>query len=234
MARKKAANEHRKMETELSNLAKFPSENPNAILRFNKDGVLLYSNPASKQMLGKMLEESNQKLPEHWHKHVTKALSSGNRQRFEEQINGFIYSFLVAPLVSEGYVNIYGEDITQRKQAEQALQQAKRDWERTFDSVPDLIAILDKQHRILRANKAMAQKLGITPEQCVGLNCYRCVHGTEVPPDSCPHAKTVKDGLEHVAEVHEDHLGGDFLVSTTPLKDEQGLVIGSGHRARDN
>src|SRR4030066_2500929 len=193
MARKKAANEHRKMETELSNLAKFPSENPNAILRFNKDGVLLYSNPASENMLGKMLEESDRKLPEHWHKHVTNALSSGNRLRFEEQINGFIYSFLVAPLVSEGYVNIYGEDITQRKRAEQALQQAKRDWERTFDSVPDLIAILDKQHRIVRANRAMAQRLGTTPERCIGLNCYEGVHGTSMPLGFCPHEQTCKD-----------------------------------------
>ena len=233
MARKKEANERRKMETELRNLAKFPSENPNAILRFNKNGVLLYSNPASKNMLGKMLEESDQKLPEHWHKHVTEALSSGNRLRFEEQINEFIYSFLVAPLVSEGYVNIYGEDITERKRAEQALQQARRDWERTFDSVPDLIAIIDKQHRIVRANRAMAQRLGTTPERCVGLTCYQCVHGTKAPTEFCPHALTVQDGKEHVAEIYEDNLGGYFAVSTTPLRDEQGNMVGSVHVARD-
>jgi PAS domain S-box-containing protein len=233
MARKKESNERQKMEIELRNLAKFPSENPNAILRFNKDGVLLYSNPSSENMLGKMLEESNRKLPEHWHKHVAKAFSSGNRQRFEEHINGFIYSFLVAPLVSEGYVNIYGEDITKHKRAEQALQQAKRDWERTFDSVPDLIAILDKQHRVLRANHAMAQRLGTTPERCIGLTCYQCVHGTKAPPDFCPHTLTVQDGQEHIAEVHAERLGGFFAVSTTPLRDGQGSMIGSVHVAHD-
>src|SRR4030067_73463 len=233
MARKKTGNERRKMETELSNLAKFPSENPNAILRFNKDGVLLYSNPASENMLGTNAEESARKLPGHWHKHVNTALSSGNRQRFEEQINGFIYSFLFAPLVSEGYVNIYGEDIPERKRVEQALQQAKWDWERTFDSVPDLVAILDKQHRIVRANHAMAQRLGTTPEQCVGLTCYQCVHGTKAPPDFCPHALTVQDGQEHVAEVHEERLGGFFAVSTIPMRDEQGSMIGSVHVAHD-
>jgi PAS domain-containing protein len=59
------------------------------------------------------------------------------------------------------------------------------------------------------------------------------VHGTSLPPEFCPHAKTLQDGKEHVAEVHEDRLGGDFLVSTTPLRDEKGTVIGSVHVARN-
>jgi PAS domain S-box-containing protein len=124
-------------------------------------------------------------------------------------------------------------DITERKRSEQAIQQAKVEWERTFDSVPDLIAILDKEHRIVRANKAMAQTLGTTPEQCVGLHCYTCVHGTNNPPDFCPHAKTVMDGQEHTEEVYESRLGGDFLVSTTPLMNEEGHMIGSVHMARN-
>jgi PAS domain S-box-containing protein len=124
-------------------------------------------------------------------------------------------------------------DITERKQTEQAILRAKTEWERTFDSVPDLIAILDAQHRIVRVNRAMAKRLGVPPEQCIGLKCHECVHGTGVPPESCPHVQTLRDGKEHTAEVHEDRLGGDFLVSTTPLSDERGQMIGSVHVARD-
>jgi PAS domain S-box-containing protein len=124
-------------------------------------------------------------------------------------------------------------DITERKKTEEAIQQAKRDWEKTFDSVPDLITILDKQHRIVRANLAIAKRLGTTPEHCIGLKCYECVHGTGVPPEFCPHVETLKDGQEHIAEVAEPHLGGVFSVSTTPLKDDQGKLIGSVHVARD-
>jgi PAS domain S-box-containing protein len=125
------------------------------------------------------------------------------------------------------------QDITSRKQAEAQILQAKEQWERTFDSVPDLIAILDHEHRIVRANQAMAQRLGLTPQECVGQFCYRCVHGTTQPPAFCPHSLAVTDGRGHTAEVHEDHLGGDFLVSTTPLHDEWGRWIGSVHVARD-
>ena len=124
-------------------------------------------------------------------------------------------------------------DITERKKAEEALLRAKNEWELTFNSVPDLVAVLDDQHRIVRVNRAMAQRLGVTPEQCIGKKCYECVHGSSLPPELCPHAQTLKDGLEHVAEVHEDRIGGDFLVSTTPLLDEKGQMIGSVHVARD-
>ncbi len=124
-------------------------------------------------------------------------------------------------------------DITERKQFEQALERAKVDWERTFNSVPDLIAILDDKHRIVRANKAMAQVLGTDPENCAGLNCFECVHGQDAPPSFCPHTLAMMDGQEHTAEVHEKRLGGDFIVSATPLKDEHGHILGSVHVARN-
>ncbi|HEY3377948.1 MAG TPA: PAS domain S-box protein [Armatimonadota bacterium] len=116
---------------------------------------------------------------------------------------------------------------------EQALQRANEDWEQTFEAIPDLIAILDTRHRIVRVNRAMAERLGTTPAQCVGLHCYEVVHGASAPPACCPHALTCRDGQEHIIELHEPCLGGDFLVSTTPRCDEQGRLIGALHIARD-
>ena len=79
----------------------------------------------------------------------------------------------------------------------------------------------------------MADRLGLKPEECIGLPCYKAVHGLSAPPSFCPHSRTVADGKEHIEEVHEDSLGGDFLVSTTPLFDGHGRVTGSVHVAHD-
>lgn len=125
------------------------------------------------------------------------------------------------------------QDVTERKQAEDGLRRAKEEWEQTFDTVPDMVAILDNQYRIVRANRAMADRLGVTPDRCVGLKCYEVIHDLPQPPAFCPHTLTRQDGREHTAEVHEPRLEGDFLVTTTPRFDGQGRLIGAVHVARD-
>jgi PAS domain S-box-containing protein len=119
------------------------------------------------------------------------------------------------------------------KEAEEGLRRVREEWERTFDSVPDLMAIMDHRHRIVRINRAMAGRLGVDAKLCIGRPCYHSVHGTDRPPDICPHLMTLADGLEHAAELYDEGLGGYFLVTTTPLVNEQGRRIGSVHVARD-
>ncbi|MHB0955322.1 MAG: PAS domain-containing protein [Pirellulaceae bacterium] len=111
----------------------------------------------------------------------------------------------------------------ERKVAEEALRRAKEDWEETFNTVPDSVAILDTQHRIIRANQAMAHRLNKTAEQCVGLPCCH----THAP------LLTGIDHQEHTIEVDEPRLGGTFLVTTSPRLDAQRRVVGEIHVARD-
>lgn len=124
-------------------------------------------------------------------------------------------------------------DITERTQTEKALVRAKLEWERTFDSVPDMIAILDNEHRIVRVNRAMAEQIGLNVDQCVGLPCYKYVHGMSEPPAFCPHSKTIENGCQHFFELYEERLGGDMLVSTTPILNNRGEITGSVHVARN-
>ncbi|MBJ6724184.1 PAS domain S-box protein [Geomesophilobacter sediminis] len=124
-------------------------------------------------------------------------------------------------------------DITESKMAEEAVRRAKEEWERTFDAVPDLIAILDGQNRFVRLNRAMAERLGRPPAECLGLLCHVAIHGTDYPPGFCPHILTMADRNEHATEVFEANLGGHFLVSTTPLVSPDGKLDGVVHVARD-
>ncbi|MBW1982527.1 MAG: PAS domain S-box protein [Deltaproteobacteria bacterium] len=124
-------------------------------------------------------------------------------------------------------------DITDHKIAENAVALAKEEWERTFDAVPDLIMIVDKEFRIKRVNKAMADVLQIKPEEAVDLLCYKAVHQTDEPIPGCPHHRTLMDGKDHVREVVGERCGRNFLVSTSPLHDPGGKLIGSVHVARD-
>jgi two-component system, sensor histidine kinase and response regulator len=119
------------------------------------------------------------------------------------------------------------------KQLEKLVIRAKQEWEYTFDSVPDLIAIIDRQHRIMRVNKAMADKLGISPKEAVGMPCYEPVHNLETPPVFCPHTLLLEDEQIHKTEFQEEILGGFYSVTVSPLYDEKGNLIASVHVARD-
>ncbi|MDQ5986400.1 MAG: hypothetical protein CSYNP_02124 [Syntrophus sp. SKADARSKE-3] len=117
--------------------------------------------------------------------------------------------------------------------AEHACVQKKNMWEMTFNAIPDAVAIIDPDHRILNVNKAMSERLDVPPEQCIGQTCYSVVHGLDLPPPSCPHSRLLKEGSEQRQELHEDRLGGTFIVTVSPLLDETGQIRGSVHVARD-
>ncbi len=116
---------------------------------------------------------------------------------------------------------------------ERSLAVIKKEWERTFDIIPDPIAIIDKHYRIIWVNRAMATRFEIKPEEAVGLTCFEFMHGTDKPPPFCPHTKLLADGQEHKAEFHESRLDGDFLLSVSPFYDPEAGVVGSIHLVRD-
>jgi diguanylate cyclase (GGDEF)-like protein/PAS domain S-box-containing protein len=119
------------------------------------------------------------------------------------------------------------------QQREKEIRRVKEEWERTFDAVPDLVAILDSDHRVVRVNKAMADRLGVTPEEAVGVHCYEAVHGLSAPPPFCPHARMLKTGEYVSVDLYEERLKGYFQVNVVPLYDEKGGLIGSVHIAHD-
>ncbi len=113
------------------------------------------------------------------------------------------------------------------------LHTAEEEWEKTFNTIPDLILVIDNDYRITRANKAIAERVGLSREDLIGRLCYEIFHGSDKPSTYCPHEKTIKDGKEQVEEVYEKHLDGFFLLSATPLLDADGRTIGIVEVARD-
>jgi PAS domain S-box-containing protein len=133
-------------------------------------------------------------------------------------------------------LNLAEDAIEARREAEKVnedLFRSREEWVETFNVIPDHIAILDQDHVILRSNKSMAEDLGLSVHEMMGQPCFKCVHDSETPHDSCPHALLLKDGKQHIAEIHDRRLEKDFLVSVTPFFDKSGNPKGAVHVARD-
>lgn len=150
-----------------------------------------------------------------------------------DQINLLVRAALPTDVSHAKRSIIIKMDITELKQAQEGLARAKREWERTFDAVPDLVAIMDREQRIVRVNKAMASRLGAPARDLIGRRCFETFHASKHAPLLCPHKGLMADGREHLAEIVDDLLGGTFMVSVTPLLDDSGHVAGCVHVARD-
>ena len=120
-----------------------------------------------------------------------------------------------------------------RKRAEAAVRQAKEDWEKTFDAVPDGIMILDLEYRVKQVNRAYAALLGMQQADCLGRRCYELLHGTVEPPSYCPHVLLLEDGQTHTVEIREERLGKDLDLGVSPLRDDDGCLVGCVHIIRD-
>jgi len=121
----------------------------------------------------------------------------------------------------------------ERNKLETAVIRAEEEWENLFDALPDLISVIDRNYRVLRVNKAMADRLGAKPQDLIGRNCYEIVHGLCSPPEFCPMSLMLKDGKEHFAEIFEKNLNCFFRVSASPCLDDDNNIIGGIHVARD-
>jgi two-component system CheB/CheR fusion protein len=243
--------ERKRMEEDHARLAALVESSDDAIIATGLDGTILSWNAGAEHLYGYRADEVIGKsisllLPPELQaeeEQILRRLTAGERIEHFDTVRltrdgRRVEVSVTASPIKDNQGRIIGaskivRDITLRKQAEEALRRAKEEWERTFASVPELITILDNKHRVLRVNEAMARRVGLKPEECVGLRCYEAVHGTSGPPEFCPHLRTIEDGREHTEELHVDRLGGDFQVTTTPLLDEKGERIGSVHIAHD-
>ncbi len=117
--------------------------------------------------------------------------------------------------------------------AHSELRLADKDWEDTFNSITDMISIHDKDYNIVKANRAVCERLGLADDDVTGKKCYEIFHGTDEPWDNCPLTK-VKESLKPaVSEIEDPHMGGVFLISAFPRFNDADELTGVIQIARD-
>ncbi|MFA7403062.1 MAG: PAS domain-containing sensor histidine kinase [Pelobacteraceae bacterium] len=110
---------------------------------------------------------------------------------------------------------------------------AKQEWGYTFDAVSDLIFITDANNCIVRVNRAMAERCGISSTELVGCKCFEVMHCTTSTPDVCMHAKLLECGKPQTSEFDIEKLNGTFEVTMSPILNAEGQVTACVHVARD-
>ena len=168
--------DRKKAESQVEGLARFPSENPYAVLRIDSHGKILYSNPASQQLSNFVSTHVGKNSSESWKSHIKEAVSTNKQIEFEESYQNRTFLYKIAPIISEGYVNVYGTEITERKKAEEAVARQAE----LIDLSPDAIIVRKLDGTITFWSKGAEKLYGWTKEEAIGQDINSLLK-TELP-----------------------------------------------------
>ena len=108
--------ELKRQEDKIKSLSKFPSENPLPVLRIKKgEGTILYGNAAALLLLNEWNIKVGERAPDDINQLVADCLKSNIKIEREQIYGAKVFSMLFAPVIVEGYVNIYANDVTERR-----------------------------------------------------------------------------------------------------------------------
>ncbi len=140
----------------------------------------------------------------------------------------------------ENKVTGFIQDITDRKNAERALQERERYYRSLLHSLHEDIVVIGADYRILDINNSALKTVGLQRDEVIGRYCYEVTHHSTKPchlnGESCAIKQVFETGksvsFQHThykADGSQIHL--DLLCS--PIKDENGRVTRMIEAARD-
>lgn len=158
--------EEKKRNQLLIDLAKFPEQDKNPVLRIKSDGSLLYTNAATRHWpdlerisIGQMVPEKIKKWTDQAYREK-KALKV--EIKFQEKT--FIADFV--PFIQEKYINVYATDITFQKNYEEQLEEQAQIIQEAHDS----IVVVNLDNNIIEFNPAAEKMYGIKREDALKNN----------------------------------------------------------------
>ena len=162
--------ERKKAQRQVYDLAKFPEEDPFPVLRISEDGTIIYSNYPGKVLLADWKSKIGRKVPGEWYDSIQEALKSNRYLVKDFPVLDMVFSITFAPVKDSGYVNIYGQDITQKKLARRSIAESEKKYRRLFNTMSEGFAlheiILDENgnpcdYRFLEINPAFEEITGL-------------------------------------------------------------------------
>ena len=104
-------------------------------------------------------------------------------------------------------------------------------WGKIFNAVGSAVWLLDRNHRIVQANRATKEIFGLAPEELIGRFCHEVVHCTSGPLPECP-CNFMRETLQR--ETMELDLGERRLeIVADPILDAEGRLMGIVHIVSD-
>jgi PAS domain S-box-containing protein len=111
------------------------------------------------------------------------------------------------------------------------IEQANRHWLEIFDAITDFIVVHDETDKVLRVNRSLAARIGVSPSELIGVNMRALLALTsEAKLYSCPFCRS---GGEDGDEFVHPALDRTYLVSTSRVHPASGESLQTIHVLKD-
>ena len=145
-------------------VALFPLQNPDPLIRIDFSGNIITLNPTAKGLLHFIYEHESYTQEALFKKIIPLVDKEAERWTFEAMANDKHYSFVCKTLMQDGYINIYGRDITQQKKSEDELKRLSL----VASANKNGILFLNKDKTIFWCNEGFSQITGYTQAETLG------------------------------------------------------------------
>jgi PAS domain S-box-containing protein len=111
------------------------------------------------------------------------------------------------------------------KRTEEKLQRAKEEKTNILETMSELVIYVDTKMKILWANRAAAESVGLTADELVGSYCYKEWFQNSEPCPGCPAIKVLKTGQPQEGETISPD-GRAWYFRGYPFQDANGEIVG--------
>jgi PAS domain S-box-containing protein len=170
-------------EAEVEVLSRFAAENPNPVLRAERNGGLLYANDAALALLPGWELMVGRPLPTAVSQAVRQAIDTEVGRVIEVQLGHRTFSVFIAPVEEAGYAILYAFDITELRDRDVSLRKLGERFQSTFEQAAVGMAHVAPDNRLLRVNRRLCEILGYSHGELLERGLQDITHPDEVERD---------------------------------------------------
>jgi len=141
-----------------------------------------------------------------------------------EAVNLGAYSYVQKPYDLEQLLVIIRRAV-EKREAVETLRQSEEEKATILNTMSEHVVYRDTEMRVLWANKAAGQSVGLAPEQLEGRYCYEIWNQRSTPCVVCPARGSLKTGQPQEAEISTPD-GRMWRIRTYPIRDANGDIVG--------
>ncbi len=221
----KQKNELKKVNKEINDIALFPQQNPDPLIRINFEGDVLSNNPAGSNIKEIEFEGNTYTDIDFYHLIAKRIDKTNQRWTFEVKSQEKIFSFLCKTILENGYINIYGRDITE---AHKNLEELNR-LSYILQQTPNPIVITDTLGKIEWVNKGFYDITGYALDEVKGKTPGSLLQGPQTDIKTKQYIRAqISKGEAFTCEIFNYKKTGEgywLRINSQPIFDTNGKLI---------